>query len=75
MDALCFVKFEAGEVLGILILTYIGNIFLRRQFWLKYMLALQLHIFLCKFSVLVDECLPGFYIIFFKVLHHMTLDI
>ena len=39
------------------------------------MLALQIHIFLFKVSVLVDECLPDLYIIIFKVLHFVTLDI
>jgi hypothetical protein len=51
------------------------NCIFTKEFCLKYMLASQLYIFLSKVFVLVDECLPGFYIIFFKVLHHMTLDI
>jgi len=39
------------------------------------MLALQLHSFLFKVSVLVIECLSGVYIIFFNVLQYMTLYI
>jgi len=50
MDVLCCVNFEAGEVFGTLILAKLGIMLLRRHLWLTNVLALQLYIFLVRFS-------------------------
>jgi len=49
-DTLCCVNFEAGEVFGTFILAKLGIMLLWRNLWLKYILALQLCIFLFRFS-------------------------
>jgi len=70
-DTLCCVNLDVGEVFGICIMAKFLIIFFRRYFWLKYMLALQLYIFLFRSSYLWMCPLPvltifrgGFQVVF-----------